>query len=51
MKRLADRIDVIADEQDSDDSCVVTNYLGEEETRKRRREFMREQLATAFEGE
>ncbi|ELY63082.1 tyrosine-type recombinase/integrase [Natrinema versiforme] len=52
VKRLADRIEVIAEEQGSDDAhVVVTNYLGEEEARKRRREFMREQLAAAFEGE
>ncbi|WP_255681655.1 hypothetical protein [Natrinema sp. SYSU A 869] len=50
MKRLADRVEVFAEDQGSDDPhVVVTNYFGEEEARKRRREFMGKQLAAAFE--
>lgn len=50
VKRLSSQIEAVADEQGSDDpSVVVTNYLGEEEARERRREYMREQLAEAFE--
>jgi len=49
ISTLADRIELVAAEQGSSDSTVVVeNYLGEEEARKRRREFMRERLAEAF---
>ncbi|WP_161605701.1 hypothetical protein [Natrinema pallidum] len=43
-------IEAVADEQGSDDpNVVVTNDLGEEEARKRRREYMTEQFVEAFE--
>ncbi|WP_455448195.1 tyrosine-type recombinase/integrase [Natrinema thermotolerans] len=49
VKRLSKRLETIAEEQGSNDPhVIVTNYYGEEEARKRRREFMREQLADAF---
>lgn len=50
VERLSRQIEAVADEQGSDDAqVVVENYLGEEEARRRRREFMREELADAFE--
>ncbi|RKD88005.1 tyrosine-type recombinase/integrase [Halopiger aswanensis] len=52
VKRLSSQIEAVAAEQGSSDpNVVVENYLGEEEARKRRREFMREELAAAFESE
>lgn len=49
VKRLANRAEAFAEDQGSDDPhVVVTNYFGEEEARKRRREFMGNQLAAAF---
>ncbi|UTF55889.1 tyrosine-type recombinase/integrase [Natronosalvus rutilus] len=50
VQRLSKEVSAIASEQGSKDaSVVVSNYLGEEEARRRRREFMKEQLADAFE--
>lgn len=50
VERLSSQIEAVADKQDSDDAqVVVENYLGEKEVRRRRREFMREELADAFE--
>lgn len=50
VKRLSSQIEAVASEQGRADlNVVVENYLGEDEARKRRREFMREQLAEAFE--
>ncbi len=50
VERLSRHVQAVADEQGStDDRVVLENYLGEEEARNRRREYMREQLAKVFE--
>ncbi|APX98525.1 tyrosine-type recombinase/integrase [Natronorubrum daqingense] len=49
VQRLSRQVQAIADEQGSDDEqVVVENYLGEEEARKQRREYMEERLSVAF---
>lgn len=49
VKRLSREVQAVADEQGSADArVIVENYLGEEEARRQRREFMREELAEAF---
>lgn len=50
--QLLENLDAIAEDQGSSDASVVLkNYLSESERRKYRREYMREQLAEAFENE
>ncbi len=49
VQQLSRQVQAVADEQGSADAqVVVDNYLGEEEARRRRREFMRAELADAF---
>ncbi|QCW05250.1 tyrosine-type recombinase/integrase [Natrinema pallidum] len=50
QKRLLENLDAIAEDQGSSDAGVVLkNYLSEAERRQYRREYMRDQLAEAFE--
>jgi site-specific recombinase XerD len=52
LEGVLDELEDIAAEQGSDDPRVVmSNYLSEERARRVRREFMRAELAEAFEGE
>jgi site-specific recombinase XerD len=51
LEGVLDELEGIAAEQGSDDpSVVMSNYLSEERARRVRREFMRAELAEAFEG-
>jgi site-specific recombinase XerD len=51
LEAVLEGLEDIAAEQGSDDPRVVmSNYLSDERARKVRREFMREELSTAFEG-
>ncbi|UPV76532.1 hypothetical protein M0R89_18540 (plasmid) [Halorussus limi] len=51
LEAVLEGLEDIAAEQGSDDPRVVlSNYLSEERSRKVRREFMRSELAEAFEG-
>jgi site-specific recombinase XerD len=51
LEAVLEGLEDIAAEQGSDDPRVVlSNYLSDERARKVRREFMREELRTAFEG-
>ncbi|WP_435181840.1 tyrosine-type recombinase/integrase [Halorussus sp. AFM4] len=51
LEAVLEGLEDIAAEQGSDDPRVVlSNYLSEERSRKVRREFMRRELAAAFEG-
>jgi site-specific recombinase XerD len=52
LEGVLDELEDIAAEQGSDDPRVVmSNYLSDERARRVRREFMRAELAEAFEGE
>jgi len=52
VSELTDDLEMIAAEQGSaDPSVVLKNYLSKAEQRKYRREYMRERLAEAFEGD
>ena len=47
VQRLSEHVQAVADEQGSADArVVVENYLGDEEARRRRREYMCEELAS-----